>query len=779
MKLPASLFLILFPVAASAASAQTIENEFLAVTSDGQALSCSSKTTGRTFLKGITFPSPIKEAGVRACDDAIWGTGRELKLVHENGWETSVRLFPAQPFLHLHTRVENAAKSALNLKRIDLAECELDLSLPADRLRTLGTPGLGGIDAPGSYATLALADPESRRGIVAGWLTHDRGVGAFLPAKAKSGGSATVRARLEFGQYRVEPGKSRPTDILVLGYFEDARLGLEAYADAVAKQCGIRLRPQPSVYCTWYHAGASNEEKLAANTGFAARELRPFGLSVIQIDDKWQSVLPKGFEHEGKIKTTGPVKVFMDANDNFPHGMAHTAADIAGQGFLPGIWYMPFAGNYRNPYFDPDIFAQNPDGTPFHDSRWSGTCLDLSRPAARDYVAETARRLHGWGYRYFKLDGMHTGAPSHNIYVQTEYREDCFPDSRLRDPGMTHVEALRKGLNIIRENAPDTFLLGCNVSQNMVSMGPAFGLLDGMRIGPDNGSAGRGDWNAVKKGAWHGSNLYFLNGRVWHNDPDPVYVRPDNPLPYARLMCSWVAVSGSMLTASYQFADLPPERLDLLKRTMPSHGLLGRPADLFESDQANIWLLTDTRRPVRRDVIGLFNWDEKQSLTIDRDLEWIGLEPADRYVAYDFWERRFLDPIEGKLRQELPGGSCRVLAVRPAADHPQLLSTSRHIAQCMVDVLEERWDPATKTLSGISRIIGGDPCELRIALPAKGSWETVDFKAEGAEICPGDPSPLGICAILRTGEDREVKWTARFSVPWKSQNKSTETPEMQ
>ena len=59
--------------------------------------------------------------------------------------------------------------------------------------------------------------------------------------------------------------------------------------------------------------------------------------------------------------------------------------------------------------------------------------------------------------------------------------------------------------------------------------------------GDDNGSAGRGDWKAVKKGAWHGSTLYFLNGRVWHNDPDPVYVRESNSLNKAQLMCSWGA----------------------------------------------------------------------------------------------------------------------------------------------------------------------------------------------------------------------------------------------
>jgi hypothetical protein len=482
----------------------------------------------------------------------------------------------------------------------------------------------------------------------------------------------------------------------------------------------------------------------------------------MQIDDRWQALLPEGFQHEGRIQTTGPVKVFRNSNDNYPRGMAPTAERITSRGMIPGIWFMPFAGNYRHPWFDPEIFATNPDGTPFHDSRWSGTCLDISDPAAREFVAQRVRRIHGWGYRYFKLDGMHTGAPSHNIYVNTGYREDTFPDSRLDDPDWTHIEAYRRGLEIVRENAPDTFILGCNVSQNMVSMGPAFGLIDAMRIGPDNGGAGRGRWGAVKVGAWHGTNLYFLNGRVWHNDPDPVYVRESNPLHKARLMCSWVAVSGSMLTVSYQFEELPDERLDLLKRTMPGPGIPGRPVDLFEADQARIWLLTDTRRNVRRDVIGLFNWNEKEPLEIVYEMGRLGLDPKATYIAFDYWAEEFIEPIQGTLQLTVPAGSCRVLAVRPEASHPQLVSTSRHIAQCMVDVLEENWDPTTLTLSGKSRVVDGDPYELRIALPAKGQWRLRKASAGGKKLVPGEPSDVGLRLGFTPEKSRVVEWSLRF-----------------
>ena len=107
---------------------------------------------------------------------------------------------------------------------------------------------------------------------------------------------------------------------------------------------------------------------------------------------------------------------------------------------------------------------------------------------------------------------------------------------------------------------------------------------------------------------------------MWYNDPDPVYVRDEMPLKHAQLVCSWVALTGQLNLSSEWLPGLPPERLAILQRTMPGHGLLPRPVDLFEHDPPRIWLLTDDRGDVRRDVIGLFNWDDEEA-TFDETLE--------------------------------------------------------------------------------------------------------------------------------------------------------------
>ena len=536
---------------------------------------------------------------------------------------------------------------------IELFDFEIDLGIEAERLASFGTGFLTPVrEAPGSFSFTSVVDPTTRGGVVAACLTHERGSGVFFTEV--DGETVHIKTRVDFGRYQVAPRFSRETETLLIGYFSDARLGLEAYAEAIVRQYAITLPPQPAVYCTWYHGRASDEKKILDNTRFAKDHLEPFGLSVMQIDDGWQRRIPNGVTYAGDeddLRDGGPVKAFVQSNEMYPRGMAYTAQEMSRLGLTPGIWFMPFAGNWKNPYFADklDLFARWPDSEPVA-TRWSGSLLDMSNRKTQQFVYDRVKRIRDWGYRYFKLDGMHTGAVTHNVYVNTGYAtngrwqnsrnfvgdqqaepgaiDGATPSAVLHDPGMTHLQAYRKGLQIVRDaGGPDVFVLGCNVSQNMRSMGAAFGLIDAMRIGPDNGGAGRGNWSAVLVGARHGSNLYFLNRRVWHNDPDPVYVRSSNPMHAARMMVSWVAVTGSMLSTSYQFADLPQERLDLLKRCMPSHQAVARPADLFESDPPAIWLTTDTRRNVRRDIIGLFNWNEKQPEEICYDLGKLGLAP--------------------------------------------------------------------------------------------------------------------------------------------------------
>ena len=365
--------------------AGSIDNESLQVTVqlDRNIFELRWRESGKVFVGQARFAHRIKSTKKNVISDPVWGRGQEIAVKHENGWQSTLRLFSGNPFVHLHTTVYNSGPEPYVSASERILQFQVDLGIPPDQLRSYGTGFLNSLqDAPGSFSFTAVVDPDTRNGVVAACLTHERGSGVFFTEVKNA--RPNVRARIDFGRYQVDPGQSRQTETLLIGYFDDARLGLEAYADAVAKLYSIKFKPQPSVYCTWYHARASNEEKLLANGEFARRHLKPFGFSVVQIDDQWQARFPEDNTYDDSqknFKGVGPVKVFLGANENFPKGMKYTAQKLREIGLIPGIWFMPFAGTWNNPYFadKQKLFAHWPDGTAVV-TRWSGSLLDMSNP---------------------------------------------------------------------------------------------------------------------------------------------------------------------------------------------------------------------------------------------------------------------------------------------------------------------------------------------------------------------------------------------------------------
>lgn len=642
-------------------------------------------------------------------------------------------------------------------KKLDFPKIELMLPESVDQLKTLGTAGLRPVDGhKGSYMFLAVANPENRSGIVCGWLTSNKGSG-IVHSEKSSEGKAVISPVTEYGKL-LEPKDWRNheenlSELFVIGRFDDCRLGLERYAWQIARTYRIRLKELPAGYCTWYadkFGGACNEKEIENLTKAATEKLAPYGFNFVQIDDLWQSGTSKN----------GPRKNFTehDPKGPYPNGMLKTANMIRDHHLKAGIWFMPFSGSSEDPFWNKNWFVKsgvtdqldgegkskrfypqtvNKQGEPY-ESFWGGTSLDLTNPDVQKYLFNEVERIaKQWNFNYFKLDGLWTGLGIEQLYVNDEYRPDDLGEAVFYDPSITPLAAYRKGFEIIRQAAEEeVFILGCNVSQNMRMMGGSFGCVDAMRIGPDNGP----DWKQLKAGPWHGSNRYFLNGRVWWNDPDPVYVRNSMPLEHARLIASWVAVSGQLFAFSDWLPDLSDERVEILQKTIRPHGLRSaRPVDLFNEDLPRIWhLTTRTNRPQSddsssvqdRDIVAFFNWNEKETKKIETSAQWIGLPEAKEYVAFDFWGNQFLGPFTDKLSIEIPPTSCVILAVRPVEDHPILLSTSQHVTQGIVDVLEENWDSETKKLSGLSHVVADKPYELRIYDPAKKEIRREIIKSE-------------------------------------------------
>jgi len=143
--------------------------------------------------------------------------------------------------------------------------------------------------------------------------------------------------------------------------------------------------------------------------------------------------------------------------------------------------------------------------------------------------------------------------------------------------------------------------------------------------------------------------------------------------------------------------------------------IVSRQADLVANRTPGIWPVVShaTDRLPRRVVVGLFNWENTEK-RFDVPLVALGLPEAGTYIAFDLWRNALTPPFQGRLVHTLQPQGSTVLTVRPVLDRPQLIATSRHITQGLIDVTAERWEAATRTLSGVSETVAGDRYELRI-----------------------------------------------------------------
>lgn len=687
--------------------------------------SMRDKASGRVVVGAGRLDGAGKELRQEANADPVFGAGRKIvfgrKAEDGTGGEISVETYPGLPFTLIRETVKNTTAKPVDFQKVSPVTFTLDLGKPAAELKTMGTGGLLAPERnPGSYLFLTLADPATREGVVAGWVTQNKGSGVVF--SSVKDGKVEIKAQAEHGHLILQPGQSAALDTFAIGHFHDARLGQEDLASAIAKAHGIKLRLKTAVYCSWYaegpgHGGAGNEQNTVELAKFCARERLPeYGLGVIQIDDWWQDGPKMG----------GPATQFDRVKPDGPYqgGIAPVARAVAAQGMVFGLWWLPFGRNHTEPaYTDKqDWFWKWDNGTPLRQKSFGGTCLDSSVPAVAGHLETLGRTMRDWGVKYYKMDGLNAGVGVDHCYINDGYKDDGFGKSLpAHDPSLTQVEVMRKGLGHIRKGAgEDVFFSGCCAVQNMRTYAGTIGLVDSMRVGPDFNHDGQG----IRSGPLRGSRMYFLNGKVWWNDPDPTKVRTSAEgcvadgsingavtVEQARLTTSWVALTDQFFLLSDWIPNLPQERLDILRKTMASHGATARPVDYFDRDLANTWLVSSEQSGVRREVIGIFNFHD-EPLKAQYAFNKIGLDPAATYHAFDFWANKPAADLSGGIAEDLAPMSCRVLSLRAKAGHPVLVSTSRHVSSGILEVKQEKW--AADTLSGVSQVIGGDPYELRV-----------------------------------------------------------------
>src|SRR5215471_17563874 len=492
----------------------------------------------------------------------------------------------------------------------------------------------------------------------------------------------------------------------------------------------------PSGWCTWYYYYQQiNESEVRQNASWIAENLKDYGAQYVQIDDGWQGT--------GRVYT----RDWTNLSDKFPAGMEKLAAYIKSVGLTPGIWIAPHGQSNDAVVKNlPATFLMKADGTSASET-WEGRYLvDPSTPESQRYLHDLFRKMAGWGYEYFKIDGQPV--------VVGEYKTK---KSFMKNPSDDTVALYRQTLESIREAiGPRRYLLGC---WGMPIEG--VGIMNGSRTGGDVVLDWAGGFMLALRTTMQN---YYLHNVAWYTDPDTILVRAPLTLDQARAWATLQGLTGQAIMGSDRLMDLSADRVELLRRVYPAVDI--RPLDLFPAERnKHILDLKINHLGRSYDVVGLFNYDEARSEQINLVWKDLGLPENTPVHVYDFWNNEYLGAWEHGMTFNLSPTSCRVLTLLPAGDKVQLISTSRHITQGWVDLLALDRNDETNSYRGKSNVIKNDPYELRFVFPRGKNFQIKSATARG----PAGNLPVKIAnhqgwatAQMISPRTTQVNWSVVF-----------------
>jgi hypothetical protein len=267
------------------------------------------------------------------------------------------------------------------------------------------------------------------------------------------------------------------------------------------------------------------------------------------------------------------------------------------------------------------------------------------------------------------------------------------------------------------------------------------------------------------------SGLRWYKNRVVVNyDMDAknlLKAKPANRDGVRKLLTMAYVASGRLLLAN-SFAKLSPDYIHDLSRIYPFHAQpqSARPVDAFTNRFPQVY---DFAVSPEWHQLTFYNTDNEKATRVGVDFAGhtafggLGLAADRSYYVYDFWNDKLVGkvPGRGRFEQELRPGEARILSVRAAADHPQVLSTNRHLMQGYVELSDVTWDAAGNKLSGKAKVVGGEPLVVTLAL--NGYRATGSEAKDGKSTVTPAGAPDGLARLtLETAENAQVEWTVSF-----------------
>jgi len=251
-------------------------------------------------------------------------------------------------------------------------------------------------------------------------------------------------------------------------------------------------------------------------------------------------------------------------------------------------------------------------------------------------------------------------------------------------------------------------------------------------------------------------------------------------LPEARTLVTYVSLTGVVYPMASVMPELPAERVDLLKQTLPTMPIIpidlfsrGTDAkyDTFEHTNSDDYIhnypeILDLKINAPAgvyDVAALTNW---RSWPTTRSLSFVdklGLNPENSYVVFDFWGQELLGIFKGSMDVAIAPHDTRVLLIHPVMKHPQLVGTSRHISGAF-SIDDLAWDNAKNSIRGRSSTVAGDNYTLWFYVPAGATVSQIHAVTKGNMAVTAQHDLNGNSLKLKfPGQTTAVNWEVEFS----------------
>ena len=618
--------------------------------------------------------------------------------------------------LEIQSTVRNQGDRPIRLGRVRLA----DLTDPSSHVR-LG-PGsvalvmsgwgvlsrarrLAGAPPQVSKTVTELFDPASGAALNVGFVSFDRAETVVDMNWDSARRAVTLSGWCDLAGYTLKPGASIDPEIFRIAISRDPYAGLDQWADLVQARYHPPIPPKsPAGWVGWAWVDPFHieryEDVVRRNAAAVRRRLPGLDLDYI-----WVSL--------GNLAGRIPGNWLHWNYDSFPSGPERLVADLGALHFKLGLWAGVF---WMNEQLTSDVerlrdafllYQGKPIVVP-HKMLGRMYVPDPTHPKMQAFLREVFSTYRKWGVRWYMIDFL---------YAATGATPGRFPNDGYYDRSVIQgPQAWREGLRAIREAAGDDAYL-------LAATGPSFqsiGWMNAARTGSDYGDGrpldgpGKGFypatfvinkpdfWTSHREGTDSLATNFFTNRKLFLNDSASV-MTIDQPIAVsdAQITATIFGINGGPMMIGDDVARMADERLEMVKRVFPRFTEAARPLDLFEAvepDYPKLFHLKLRRDWDAWDLLACFNYGQT-TLHHNIDLRRLGLDANTDYVAWDFWNQRYLGVHRNSLELDVPPFSVRLLRIAKDRPHPWLLSTDLHVRQGKAEIQDCRWNPDTATLT--------------------------------------------------------------------------------